>query len=195
MRKAKNARSAGLVAVVILFGVFALRAQSKTLASTMDVYVFPQKGQAASQQSQDESACYTWAVQNTGTDPFQLAKQAEAQQQQAASAQASASTAAQGSAVRVPRAGRPQARSSARSAAMLEKAPRSAPPREQLWGARAEPGPGFGPAAGRAAVGRQQASHGAAVGELQEGLLRLPRGQALPRQVLTCRLGPLRSPA
>jgi hypothetical protein len=100
MRKAKNARSAGLVAVVILLGVFALRAQSKTLASTMDVYVFPQKGQAASQQSQDESACYTWAVQNTGTDPFQLAKQAEAQQQQAASAQASASTAGQGSAVK-----------------------------------------------------------------------------------------------
>ena len=39
---------------------------------------------------------------------------------------------------RVPRAGRPQARSSARSAAMLERAPRSAPPRERLWDTRAE---------------------------------------------------------
>ena len=72
----------------------------RTLASTMEVFVFPQKGQSASQQSQDESACYNWAMQNTGSDPFQLMKQAQVQQQQAASAQASASTVGQGSAVR-----------------------------------------------------------------------------------------------
>jgi hypothetical protein len=69
----------------------------KTLAATMNVYVFPTTGQAASQQSQDEAECYNWAVQNTGTDPFQLQKQAQAQQQQAASAQAQASKTAQGS--------------------------------------------------------------------------------------------------
>jgi len=73
---------------------------SKTLGATMEVYVFPEKGQSASQQSQDESACYNWAVQNTGADPFQLMKQAQVQQQQAASAQASASTVGQGSGVR-----------------------------------------------------------------------------------------------
>ncbi len=56
----------------------------KTLAATMNVYAFPTKGQAAEQQSQDEAACYQYAVQNTGTDPFQLQKQAQAQQQQAA---------------------------------------------------------------------------------------------------------------
>jgi hypothetical protein len=69
----------------------------KTLAATMNVYVFPTTGQNAAQQSQDEAECYNWAVQNTGTDPFQLQKQAQAQQQQAASAQAQASKTAQGS--------------------------------------------------------------------------------------------------
>jgi hypothetical protein len=55
----------------------------KTLAATMDVYVFPAEGQAPEQQSQDEVACYNWAVQNTGTDPFALMKQAEQAQAQA----------------------------------------------------------------------------------------------------------------
>jgi len=55
---------------------------SKTLAATMNVYVFPNKGQDASQQSMDESECYNWAVQNTGTDPFTLQQQAQQQQQQ-----------------------------------------------------------------------------------------------------------------
>jgi hypothetical protein len=54
----------------------------KTLAATMNVYVFPTKGQEPTQQSQDEAECYNWAVQNTGTDPFALQKQAQQQQQQ-----------------------------------------------------------------------------------------------------------------
>jgi len=72
----------------------------KTLAATMDVYVFPAKGQDASKQSQDETACYNWAVQNTGTDPFELNKQAQAQQQQAAQAQQQASQAGKGAGAR-----------------------------------------------------------------------------------------------
>jgi len=36
------------------------------------------------QQSTDEAACYQWAVQNTGSDPFELQKQSAQQQQQAA---------------------------------------------------------------------------------------------------------------
>jgi hypothetical protein len=59
----------------------------KTLAATMNIAAFPSNGQDASQQSKDESECYNWAVQNTGTDPFELQKQAQAQQQQAAAAQ------------------------------------------------------------------------------------------------------------
>jgi hypothetical protein len=58
-------------------------AQPKTLASTMNVYVFPTEGQDAKQQSMDEAECYNWAVQNTGTDPFALQKQAEQTQAQA----------------------------------------------------------------------------------------------------------------
>ena len=58
----------------------------KTLASTMNVYVFPTEGQVADQQSKDEAECYNWAVQSSGTDPFDLSKQAQQQQQQAAQA-------------------------------------------------------------------------------------------------------------
>jgi hypothetical protein len=57
-------------------------AQSKTLAATIDVYVFPANGQTTSQQSQDEAECYSWAVTNSGADPFELQKQASAAQQQ-----------------------------------------------------------------------------------------------------------------
>lgn len=61
--------------------------QQKSLASTIDVYVFPTTGQTAAQQSTDEAACYDWAVQNTGIDPFDLQKQAQQQQQQTQQAQ------------------------------------------------------------------------------------------------------------
>lgn len=64
------------------FGGLAL-AQSQSLGSTMDMFIFPAEGQDSSQQSKDEAACYEWAVGNTGVDPFSLAKQAEADQQQA----------------------------------------------------------------------------------------------------------------
>jgi hypothetical protein len=58
-------------------------AQQKSLAATMNVYVFPTKGQTAEQQSTDEASCYNWAVQNTGNDPFALQKQSQQAQQQA----------------------------------------------------------------------------------------------------------------
>lgn len=56
----------------------------QSLAATLEVYVFPSSGQVASQQSKDESECYSWAQSNTGVDPFQLDKDTEQQQQQAA---------------------------------------------------------------------------------------------------------------
>jgi hypothetical protein len=59
----------------------------KTLAASLNVAVFPSAGQAASQQSQDEGACYSWAKQNTGTDPVQAQQQAAQAQQQAAQSQ------------------------------------------------------------------------------------------------------------
>ena len=68
----------------------------KTLAATMGVYVYPTKGQPAEQQSMDEAECYTWGVEQTGTDPFDLAKQAEQQKQQADQAKAEVDAAGQG---------------------------------------------------------------------------------------------------
>ena len=68
----------------------------KSLAATMDVYVFPTEGQTSSEQSVHEGECYNWAVQNTGTDPFELAKQAEQQQQQQAQAEQQADQVGQG---------------------------------------------------------------------------------------------------
>ena len=62
-------------------------AQQKSLAATMNVYVFPTKGQTAQQQSTDEASCYNWAVQNTGNDPFALQKQSQQAQKQADQAQ------------------------------------------------------------------------------------------------------------
>jgi len=68
----------------------------KTLAATMNVYVFPNAGQKPEQQSQDEGECYNFAVQNTGTDPFQLAKQSEEQKKQAEQAKKEAEKAGEG---------------------------------------------------------------------------------------------------
>ena len=74
---------------IALIGAFSVgliataNAQGKSLSSTMEVYVFPTEGQDASQQSKDEAECYEWAVGNAGADPFELAKQKEADQQQA----------------------------------------------------------------------------------------------------------------
>jgi outer membrane lipoprotein SlyB len=78
---------------IIIVGLFVLVASSmamaqsepsgKTLASTLEVYVFPTEAQTTEQQSMDEVACYEWAVEQTGTDPFDLKKQAEEQKTQA----------------------------------------------------------------------------------------------------------------
>jgi hypothetical protein len=68
----------------------------KTLAATMNVYVFPNKGQKPEQQSQDEAACYNYATQNTGTDPFALQKQAQQQAQQTEQAKQQAQQAGKG---------------------------------------------------------------------------------------------------
>ncbi len=72
----------------------------KTLASTLDVFVFPTEGQAADQQSKDEAECYSWATSNTGSDPFELEKQSAQQAQQTEQQVAQAKSATQGSAVK-----------------------------------------------------------------------------------------------
>jgi hypothetical protein len=69
----------------------------KTLAAAINVHVFPSDGQDALRQGKDEADCYNWAVKNTGSDPFALAKQAEQIQQQGQAAQAQASQKGKGS--------------------------------------------------------------------------------------------------
>ena len=89
-----------VVSCAVMLGVVGAQeeppAPGKTLASTMEVYVFPTEAQTAEQQSMDEAACYTWAVQNTSTDPFQLAKKAEEQEQQTAAEKEQAKKAGKG---------------------------------------------------------------------------------------------------
>jgi Glycine zipper len=89
-----------VVASVISASVMIASASQKTLASTLDIFVFPTSGQDASQQSTDEAACYNWAVESSGSDPFALTKQAQQQDQQTAAAQQQASKAGTGSGAR-----------------------------------------------------------------------------------------------
>ena len=58
------------------------QAQSNTLASALEVTVFPAAGQDATQQSKDEAECYNWAVDNSGSDPFELLKEQDAKSEQ-----------------------------------------------------------------------------------------------------------------
>jgi hypothetical protein len=83
-----------LIAMAIPLAVFA---QSQSLASTLQIYVFPKQGQDATQQSKDEAACYDWAVTNSGADPFKVADQKEADAQKAQAEQQAAQQAGAGS--------------------------------------------------------------------------------------------------
>ncbi len=88
------------LALTVAGTVAAQTAAPKTLAATINVYVFPTTGQNAEQQSIDEAACYTWAVQNTGTDPFALQQQAQQAQQQANQQQQQIAASGQGAGAR-----------------------------------------------------------------------------------------------
>ncbi len=93
-----------LILLSLLAGFSATWAQEsstgKTLAATLEVYVFPKTGQTATQQSQDEAACYEWAVGQVGQDPFQLSKQAAQQQKETEQAKAQARQTGRGAGVR-----------------------------------------------------------------------------------------------
>jgi len=72
----------------------------KTLAATLNVFVFPGAAQPPDQQSKDEVECYEWATANTGSDPFELEKQATAQQQQTEQQVSQAAAATKGAGAR-----------------------------------------------------------------------------------------------
>jgi hypothetical protein len=79
-----RSRCVTIVALAAVAGGVHAQSQpsGKSLAATINVYVFPNNGQTASQQSKDEGECYDWAVMNTGSDPFDLQKKQSQQQQQ-----------------------------------------------------------------------------------------------------------------
>ena len=87
-----------LIALPFFNGV--AQESGKSLASALEVYVFPAAGQAADQQSKDEAECYNWAASNTGTDPFELEKQSAQQAQQTEQQVAQAQAATQGAGVK-----------------------------------------------------------------------------------------------
>lgn len=91
-----------LIMAISLLGMSAVWAEggSKTLAATMDVYVFPKEGQQSDQQSRDEASCYAWAGNNTGNDPFELQKQSAAQAEQTEKEKAAAQQAGTGAGAR-----------------------------------------------------------------------------------------------
>lgn len=59
-----------LVLLIATFSIQNAFAQSEGIAKSLGLYIFPSKNQSAQTQSADESACYTWAIQQTGYDPL-----------------------------------------------------------------------------------------------------------------------------
>jgi hypothetical protein len=55
----------------------ATSANAPSLARQLGLYVFPAKGQNATQQANDEAACYNWAVAQTGVNPMGPAPNAD----------------------------------------------------------------------------------------------------------------------
>ncbi len=90
------------ISIIVLMFAPILWAQEsgKTLASTLEVYVFPSDGQEADQQSKDESECYGWATTNTGSDPFDLQKRSVEQDQETQEQVAQAQQSTQGAGAR-----------------------------------------------------------------------------------------------
>jgi Glycine-zipper domain len=61
-------------------------APPQSLSASLGVAVFPAKNQTATQQSQDEGYCYSWAKTNSGIDPMAPPPQVTAQQADPAAA-------------------------------------------------------------------------------------------------------------
>lgn len=101
LRRTTTHHGSLLIGFVALMLVPALAsAAEQSLASTLQVYVFPTQGQDGSQQSKDEADCYQWAVSNTGSDPFEVSKKEAADQQQAQAEKQAAQQKSQGAGAR-----------------------------------------------------------------------------------------------
>ena len=64
-------RSFYLTATLLFWAAVTLaQTSSPTMSKSLGLFVFPAKSQDTQTQEQDESACYKWAVEQTGTDPI-----------------------------------------------------------------------------------------------------------------------------
>lgn len=64
-----------LFIVAILFaGSQQLKAQNTSISKSLGLYAFPAKGQDATTQDADETACFKWAKEQTGYDPMNPTK-------------------------------------------------------------------------------------------------------------------------
>jgi hypothetical protein len=66
------------------------------LSSSLGVFVFPAKGQAPEQQSNDETACFGWAKTQTGIDPLAIKPQVAATTQPSSTSNAGSGAVAKG---------------------------------------------------------------------------------------------------
>jgi len=64
---------------IIMSFNYASNAQSKSIASSLGLYVFPANNQDQATQDTDEAACYKWAMNQTGYDPMNPTKVQAAQ--------------------------------------------------------------------------------------------------------------------
>lgn len=54
--------------IAVFLGVQTI--QSQSIASSLNIYIFPSNDQDQATQDADESACYKWAIQQTNYDPL-----------------------------------------------------------------------------------------------------------------------------
>lgn len=89
------------IATLALTSFLAIPAAAGELSSLFGVYVYPAKGQSASQQANDESVCYKSAKGKTGVDPANLppAQAAQAPQHSGGAVRGAAGGAAAGAAI------------------------------------------------------------------------------------------------
>jgi hypothetical protein len=58
-----------LTALIAISSIVFMQAQ-QGISGSLGLYVFPSNNQSAAQQEADETACFTWAKQQTGFDPM-----------------------------------------------------------------------------------------------------------------------------
>lgn len=57
--------------IAIILAAAALTASLATVGQAQQIYAYPAKGQSQDQQNRDQGECHSWAVQQTGYNPYQ----------------------------------------------------------------------------------------------------------------------------